>query len=120
MLRVSHETINDIRNADPISSILESGKKICLYFGEASSKLRERGLLNIVLWDGDIAFGLSLTELESIITTVKFQEIMPKPNKSEIVGITMHGRIIRLQHWEGFRTEIDVDTMKTVGQQYTK
>ena len=76
--------------------------------------------MNIVLWDGDRALGLGVSELENCQRQVKFQERMKKLNSSEIVGLSQDVSKVYLQHWEGFRTEIDTRSLAIINQQFTK
>ncbi len=120
MLHLSNDLKNALMSAKPKASVPFKGKTLCLYLGEMSRQLRESGLLNIILWDSDRASGLGVTELESSPVTVKFQEQMTKLNSSEIVSLSLDDGRIYLQHWDGFRTEMDIRNMDIVSQKFTK
>lgn len=121
MLLLSNELVQAMSHAIPKSSMLVEEKTLCLYFGETSTKLRDCGFLNVVLWDGDsIALGLGVIQLESCHKEIKFQERMNKLNSSEIVGLSQGDGKIYLQHWEGFKTELDAGSMEVIGQKFTK
>ena len=120
MLLLSNELASALLHENPKASVPVGGTTLCLYLGEISAKLRGRGLLNVVLWDGGSASGLGVSELEECHMKVKFQERMEKLNSSEIVGLSQNGGKIYLQHWEGFRTELDALSMEVISQQFTK
>lgn len=120
MLLLSSDVTNALSHEIPKASVAIGKKKLCLYHGDMSGKLRGCGLLNVVLWDGDSASGFSIAELENSLGRVKFQEKMKKLNTSEVVGLSQGDGIICLQHWEGYRTEIDAASLKVIGQQFTK
>ncbi|WP_413614877.1 hypothetical protein MRB56_14025 [Halomonas cupida] len=120
MLLLSNELASELSHENPKASVPAGGKTLCLYLGGGSAKLRGCGLLNVVLWDGDSASGLGVAELEGCHMKVKFQERMKKLNSSEIIGLSQNGDKIYLQHWEGFRTELDALSMEVISQQFTK
>ena len=120
MLPLSNELASALSHEIPIASVTIGKKELCLYLGGMSDKLRTLGLLNVVLWDGDNALALSIAELENCHRQVKFQEKMKKLNSSEVVGLSQGNGKIYLQHWEGFRTDLDAVSLKVVGQQFTK
>ena len=120
MLHLSSDLTKMLECQTPSESILVNGNRLCLYFGQASTALRQNDLLNIVLWDGDQASGLALAELENSPVQIKFQERMKKLNSSEVVNLSESSGRIYLQHWEGFKTEIDADDMTVVSQKFTK
>ncbi len=120
MLLLSVELAGMLSHEKPKESVQVGDKTLCLYLGEISSTLRGLGLLNVVLWNGRIASGLGVAELENFHTKVKFQERMKKLNSSEIVGVSQNGDKIYLQHWDGFRTDLDYLNMEVVSQSFTK
>ncbi len=120
MLLLSNELASALLREKPKASVPVGRKTLSLYLGEISAKLRGRGLLNVVLWDGDSASGLGVAELEDCHMKVKFQERMKKLNSSEIVGLSQIGGKIYLQHWEGFLTKLDALSMEVISQQFTK
>jgi hypothetical protein len=120
MLSLSNELVSMLSHIKPESYVLVNGKAIHLYLGEASDRLRDCGLLNVIWWDGDSALGFGVAELESCYKSIKFQEAMKKLNSSEIVGLSQGEGKICLQHWDGFMTELDADSMEVMGQQFTK
>lgn len=120
MLHLSDKLMGAFSCASPKTKLSIGQKTLCLYFGEASAKLRDHGLLNIILWDGDTALGLGVAELEGFHKEVKYQEQMKKLNSSEIIGVSQVGDKIYLQHWDGFKTEMDAFNMEIIGQKFTK
>ena len=120
MLHLSDELRNALIYVKPGTAVSVKGKKFCLYHGKISAKLRESGLMNIALWVDDRIFGLGIKELERSNTSIKFQERMKKLNSSEIVDLSKDNGVIQLQHWDGFRTSIDVDSMEVLSQTFTK
>jgi hypothetical protein len=120
MLLLSNKLASTLSHEKPKASVSLGKRKFFLYLGEVSAKLRGCGLLNVVLWDGDNAFGLGVAELEKCRGKVRFQEKMKKLNSSEIVGLSQGDGKVFLQHWEGFRTEIDAVSLGVIGQQFTK
>ena len=120
MLLLSNELTNALSHEKPKTSVSVGGKILCLYLGEMSDRLRGCGFLNIVLWVGDSASALGVSELENRNMKIKFQERMKKLNSSEIVGLSLSGGKVYLQHWDGFRTEMEPRSMEVIGQQFTK
>ena len=92
-----------------------------LFVGDAATKLRENGFINVVIVRHDEQLiGVSVTDIESTDVPVRYLRPGAKPNTSPIVGIWVEGEYLCAQHWDGFLSRLDAITLELVTQEFTK
>ena len=95
---------------------------LCVYW--SSDKVYEtimaRGYLNMILRDeAGRKFGFRIEELENAPIAIRGQPRMRKLNASAIMGGRIKDGIVGVQHWDGFATRFDPETMEVLAQIYT-
>lgn len=121
MLNLSNDAYAIVAGAKPDTKLSVPLGTLYTYSGKSCDALRVEGYLNLVLVDklGKM-FGFSVSDFENSNMRIVGQEKMKRFNSSEIMGISCKENRVFLQHWEGFRTELDVNDLSIKGQVFTK
>jgi len=121
MLCCCDEISSQINTADCEQSIALENGTIYLYLGKSADNLSALGCLNMILRDqhGQLS-GLPIKSIKNAALMVKHQEAMKEPNASPVIGMWLDGSEICAQHWEGFISRFDSETLKFISQVFTK
>ena len=121
MLRLSDQLSAKIQKAQSSSEVSVDDWRVCVFFSEIETELSNNGFLNIAFQKKGMEwYGLPISSLENLGSGVKHQERMVKPNTSPIMGISVTNQYLILNHWDGFRTKMDLSGYSVIGQEFTK
>ena len=94
--------------------------ELSVYRVNVANTMLDRGFLNMVLRDNSgRCYGFPIAEFENTPVTIINQERMTQLNASRIVGVVLEDGLVYAQHWEGFNTTFDPETMEVLGQKFT-
>lgn len=99
---------------------LPGGRALRVYGGETTELMLSRGFLNIAVEGADGPIGLGVAELRECGLPIRGQPRATQLNASAVAGADLDGGRLHLQHWEGFRTEMDAASLDILGQVFTK
>ena len=92
---------------------------LCVYESNVAYAMLGRGFLNMILRDhSGRRYGFSIAEFENTPVTVVNQEGLEKLNASRMAGVVLRDGVVHVQHWEGFLTTFDPETMEVLGQKF--
>lgn len=122
MLPLSSSVICELYLSDALQIIENSEYKVYVYVQNSERILNEYGFINVVIFEKRSfrSIGIEYSDFESSSMKIKFQESVGKLNSSHVVGVSLGENIVKLQHWDGFRTTIILDGFYIIDQVFTK
>ncbi|WP_077965870.1 hypothetical protein [Ensifer adhaerens] len=121
MLRRCDEIARQVNLADCRASVQLASGLVELYLGASEDRLTQLGLMNVIIRARDERiFGIDVDAIKNTRIVVKNQENMQEPNTSAVTAIWLEEGGIFAQHWDGFTSIFDVNTMELISQSYTK
>ena len=93
---------------------------LIVYLSDVADNLLARGYLNMILRDeAGRKFGFRIEEFENTPIAIRGQPRMRQLNASAIMGGRIKDGVVGVQHWDGFATRFDPETMEVLAQIYT-